>query len=73
MLPRSANTLYIRVSQMSFLAELFRLRKTTTDPQILAHVNIGRPNYRVSKLQTCISEMILDIILTETINIGNDD
>ena len=38
----------------------FRLRKITTNPHILAHVNVACPDDRYPKLKMYISELILD-------------
>jgi hypothetical protein len=43
-----------------FLADPFCLRKITTDPHILAHVNMKYPDDRYPKLKIFISEVILD-------------
>ena len=50
------------VRQTFLLAEPFRLRKITTDPHILTHVNTVRPDGRYPKLKIYISEVILDSI-----------
>jgi hypothetical protein len=42
------------------LADPFWLRKITTDPHILAHVNAECPDDKYPKLIIYISEMILD-------------
>jgi len=53
--------LYINVSQSFFLlAALFRLRKITTNPHILAQVNIACPDDWYPKLKIYIPELILD-------------
>jgi len=41
-------------------ADLFWLRKITTDPHILDHANIEFTDDRYSKLQIYVSELILD-------------
>jgi hypothetical protein len=48
------------VSHTFLLMDRFRLRKITTDPHILFHVNTVCPNSRNPKLKICISEPILD-------------
>ena len=47
------------VSQTFLLADYFCLRKITTDPHILAHVNIVCPDDRYPELNISISELIL--------------
>jgi hypothetical protein len=51
---------YSSVSQTYLLADPFRLRKITTDPHILAHVNKECTGDRYPKLKICISELISD-------------
>ena len=51
----------VSVSQTCLLVDPFWLRKITTDPQTLAHVNIDCPDDRYPKLKTDISELIIDI------------
>jgi len=43
-----------------FLAEPFRPRKITTDPHILADVNMECPDDMYPELKICDSELILD-------------
>jgi len=47
-------------SQTFLLADPFWLRKITTYPDILVHVNIERTDDRYKKLQIYISELISD-------------
>jgi hypothetical protein len=51
---------YSNVSQTFLLADPFWLRKITTDPHILAHVNIVCPDDGCPKLKTVISALISD-------------
>ena len=53
-------SLYCSVPQYFCLGAPFGLRKVTTDPHILAHVNIQCPDERYPKLKIYISELILD-------------
>ena len=56
----SSSVLKPSVSQTFLLAEPFLLRKITTDPHILAYVNIHCPDDTHAKLKIYISELILD-------------
>jgi hypothetical protein len=47
-------------SQTFLLADAFWLQKITTDPHILAHINIVCPDDRYLKLKFYTSELILD-------------
>jgi hypothetical protein len=47
-------------SQIFLLMDSLWLRKITTDPHILPHVNVECPDDRYPKLKICISEMISD-------------
>ena len=51
----------VSVSQTCLLVDLFWLRKITTDPQTLAHVNVECPVDRYPKLKSDISELVIDI------------
>jgi hypothetical protein len=51
---------YASVSTVVLLTDPFWLKKITTDPHILAHVNIVCPEDRYPKLKICILELILD-------------
>ena len=59
-LPSCYGVIYTSVPETVLLADPFWLRKITTDPHILAHVNIGCPEDRHPKLKIYISELILD-------------
>ena len=48
------------VSETFMLADPFWLRKITTDSHILADVNMDCVDDRYTKLDICISKMILD-------------
>jgi len=52
--------IYTNVSQTFFLADPFWFRKITTDLHILAHVDTEFSGDRYTKLNMCISELILD-------------
>jgi len=62
-----ACTAYVKEGSMSVFPNFFFpsrtpfwLRKVTTDPHILAHVNTGCPDERHTKLKIYILELILD-------------
>ena len=57
---RQWGTRYNSVSQNSLLADPFWLRKITTDPLILAHVDTGCPDDKYQILKICVSEQISD-------------
>jgi hypothetical protein len=57
---RSKMTVCNSVSQNFLLADPFRFRKITTDPHIVADVNIECPDERYPKLNTYFSELILE-------------
>jgi hypothetical protein len=50
--------IYISFSKNFFSHEPSWLRKITTDPHTIAHVNINCPDDGYPKLQMCISELI---------------
>ena len=55
-------THWTSISRTSLLAGPFSLRKITTDPDTLAHVNVESPDERYPKLKICISKLIRSIL-----------
>ena len=54
---RSGVQLYPSASQTFFLSDPFWFQKITTDPHILAHVNIVRPDDKYPELKMYLSEL----------------
>jgi len=54
----SVELVYFSVSQTLLLADPFCFRKITTDPHILAHVNVECPDDSYPKLKIYVSELI---------------
>jgi hypothetical protein len=60
MLQSGAQIKQTSVSRTSLFADVFWLRKLTTDPHILAHVSIDCLDDMYPKLNIYISELVLD-------------